>query len=915
MIWQFFSWYFIIQLITLVSVPLTTVLFANLWDRGYAFTKSLGILLVGVLFWLGYSYGLLRNETGGAWLALILVAILSFVIGRPLLQQWRRGEQVPVQWRDVLFVELLFLLIFAFWAYVRAHDPSVDHTEEPMDLMFMNSIWVSPTFPPHDAWLGGYAISYYYFGYWLLTTLGRLAGQPPEIAYILGQASWYALLWIGCYGVVYNLLRMRDGQTVRSVIGGLLAAIIVAFSGNSQGFMEWLQAKGYAITGLARWFNVNNFPALIGPEAGQTGQWYVSFDWWWWRASRVISDRWLNGDHMEVIDEFPIFSYVLGDNHPHVTAMPFAILLIALALNLFLQRRRVALPINHPQQALVADDANESADVIQETAHYGRGWLPPILRSSAAMRAYLSSTFPLGSYGIVITIVVLGSLIFLNTWDYPFYWLLLALSLFTLLWRNLSTIPGLSQWQRWQQTGVIVIVTMIAVALGSWLLYYPYLLTAQSQAGGIVPNLFNPTRLPQFLLMFGFAVTGVVALLGVSWQRIKGLEAESLAPQTPIHILGAFATLVIGLPLLFILMSALLAVNTPRGRQLLAGNMPLPEGAESYLPYIVERWGANFWTFLLLGLLISITLWIIWRYLQQFTVPHGSLERIENQINDSDPVKEHQDPQNGTLTDLFVLLLALVGLLLVFAPEFVYLRDNFGTRMNTVFKFYYQAWLLFGLAVAYTIMIGVSSIGDSGLRQKSAKAKKPSSFGQIAQIGTFAATLLSFLLVVAGLFYPVMAIYSKAGGFEREPTFNSIAYLAEYSPAEWAAVDWVRKNTPSDAFVLESKGSSYYSNFNRMSTMTGRQTLMGWDGHESQWRGKAFGEMAQGRDQALETIYRGGSPEQIAQVLAEWQIDYVYVGPSERNRYGLTPQGERNLAATMDLAFEMGDVRIYQRRR
>ncbi|MEZ4620130.1 MAG: hypothetical protein R2867_32135 [Caldilineaceae bacterium] len=46
---------------------------------------------------------------------------------------------------------------------------------------------------------------------------------------------------------------------------------------------------------------------------------------------------------------------------------------------------------------------------------------------------------------------------------------------------------------------------------------------------------------------------------------------------------------------------------------------------------------------------------------------------------------------------------------------------------------------------------------------------------------------------------------------------------------------------------VESKGSSYYATYNRMSTVTGRQTLMGWDGHESQWRGKAFGEMAQGR--------------------------------------------------------------------
>ncbi|MCB0183132.1 MAG: hypothetical protein KDE31_02650, partial [Caldilineaceae bacterium] len=222
MIWQFFSWYLIVQLITLLTIPLATQLFANLWDRGYAFVKSLGILLIGFVFWFGYSFGLLRNEAGGAWLAVIAIALLSLLVGRPLLQRWLRGEKLPLQWRHVLFVELLFLLAFAFWAYVRAHDPAVDHTEEPMDLMFMNSIWVSPTFPPHDAWLGGYAISYYYFGYWLLTTLGRLAGQPPEIAYLLGQATWYGLLWVGCYGIVYNLLATREGASVKAMLGGLL---------------------------------------------------------------------------------------------------------------------------------------------------------------------------------------------------------------------------------------------------------------------------------------------------------------------------------------------------------------------------------------------------------------------------------------------------------------------------------------------------------------------------------------------------------------------------------------------------------------------------------------------------------------------------------------------------------------------
>jgi uncharacterized membrane protein len=164
MLMQFFSWYLITQLITLATLPLTLRLFANLADRGYAFAKSLGILLVGFVLWLGTSYGLLRNETGGAWLALLIVGAVSVAVGKEAGGNSRFARHNS--WRYIVAIETLFLLAFAAWAYVRAYDPAANHTEKPMDLMFMNSIWVSPTYLPQDAWLSGYAISYYYFGYW-----------------------------------------------------------------------------------------------------------------------------------------------------------------------------------------------------------------------------------------------------------------------------------------------------------------------------------------------------------------------------------------------------------------------------------------------------------------------------------------------------------------------------------------------------------------------------------------------------------------------------------------------------------------------------------------------------------------------------------------------------------------------------
>ncbi len=408
---DFLLWYLIVQLIALAALPLALRLFAVLPDRGYAFAKSLGILLVGATLWLGTSYGVLRNEAGGAWLALALVAAVSIAAGwEQIAEMWtQRRLSWAGGWRYLLGVEALFLVAFALWTLVRAYDPGINHTEQPMDLMFMNGIWTSPTFPPRDPWLSGYAISYYYFGYWLLITLAHLSGQTPEIAYNLGQACWFGLLLLGAFGVGYNLLaadggrQTTDGGRLSAAVGGLLSAVAVGVTGNLQGILEWLHAQGVGIDGLARFFDVRNFPA----EARVTNLWYIDDGWWWWRSSRVLADRTLLGDHIEVIDEFPIFSYILGDNHPHVLAMPFVLLVVALALNLFLAGK-------HEGKKGRREDGKADDAAPQSPIPSPRSLLPLI---------------PLGLPGLLLLVVAAGGLIFLNTWDFPPYWLLLTLCL------------------------------------------------------------------------------------------------------------------------------------------------------------------------------------------------------------------------------------------------------------------------------------------------------------------------------------------------------------------------------------------------------------------------------------------------------------------------------------------------------
>jgi uncharacterized membrane protein len=320
--------------------------------------------------------------------------------------------------------------------------------------------------------------------------------------------------------------------------------------------------------------------------------------------------------------------------------------------------------------------------------------------------------------------------------------------------------------------------------------------------------------------------------------------------------------------------SLVVAFRTTDGQEVL-GYMALPEGSTSYWPFVVERWSRQGWTFLLVGALLSLVVALLW----QLVVAARS-KRLE---------------PNGTVqATTFALFLVGLGLLLVFAPEFVYLRDNFGWRMNTIFKFYYQAWLLFGLATSYAIVVALSH-------------------RRSAAVWTMGAATLA--LIAAGLLYPVAAAYSKTGGFRLvPPSFDAIAYVGQENAAERAAIEWIRTHVPVDAMVVQGIGIPYHANTARISAATGRPTLLGWDGHEGQWRGKAFGVMAAGRQEALELIYRSGSPEQIAEVLNRWEIDYVYVGRTERSQYEITPRGEERLAQVMKLVFAQDDVRIYQRR-
>jgi uncharacterized membrane protein len=290
------------------------------------------------------------------------------------------------------------------------------------------------------------------------------------------------------------------------------------------------------------------------------------------------------------------------------------------------------------------------------------------------------------------------------------------------------------------------------------------------------------------------------------------------------------------------------------------------QAADDLLGTALERWSHGWTTLVAAAATLAVILAVVW-------------ER-----------RSRGSPEGHGTT--FALLLAGAGVGLVLAPELVYLQDRFVNRMNTVFKLYYLAWLLLGVAGSFGI----------------ARAWRQRGGARLASIGALA-------ILAAGFIHAPAAVWSKTRGFSATmPTLDSLAYLEQHAPGELDAIRWVRANTRPQAVVVQAEGNSYAPDHDRISAATGRPTLLGWIGHELQWRGGAFESMAAGRRRALGSIYNPTSSDELQRLLARWQVDFVVLGPVERERYSVTPDHEAHIARAMELAFESHEVRLYERR-
>ncbi len=783
---SFIVWLLAVEAIGLAAFPICYFLFPRLKDRGYSVSKVLGLLIIGYLSWVFSALHIVPSVQATLFGLLLLMAAVS------AWYVWRRrqefGEFFYRERTTILLAEGVFLAVLLVWTVYRAYDPAINHTEQPMDFAFLNASIRNFLGQPEDPWLRGESISYYYFGYWMMGALSELTAIPSNVTYNLSMALIPALASMGIFGLVYGMVRSEARRLRYAIAAGVAAAVLIGFAANLEGVLEFMRANQMGSDGFWDWLRI---AGLDGPAAEAAESWRPTEHWWWWKATRVVSTFGGDAQLDYTIHEFPFFSFMLGDMHPHVMSLPFVVLFLTMCWNLF-----------------------------QSPVHV---W------SNLSFRPYA---------GLFALALVLGGVAFTNMWDLP---VLAALLFGVLAVRSYLSRGGdvvTVSRDSLPVTGAVVAVAAILVL--------PYLLSFTSQVSGINPVgsyegiEVSTTRPVHTFIVWGLLLLAVSPFVVIEfWRTTVSADWGRL---TTISLTVAFAP--------FALWAVL---HLDKG----GGLSELFSRLFHILPYA-----------LLIGMAVYTVLWLARR-------PRPPMGRV------------------------FALALTSLGLLIIMGPELLYVDDSFGgasERMNTVFKLYYQGWLLLGAAAGFTVYYWVA------LRERLTGWTR-------FLTGVWSAVFV--VLLLGSAYYPLVAAASKGDLFHDNPTLDGLAWVGGKDSVEYRAIELISREAGPDSAVLEAfDGSSYYVTgpFGRVSASTGVPTVLGWQGHENQWRGSD--DAYKGRPEDVETIYTTDDVEEAKNLLSKYGVDYVYVGPLERQKYG--EDGLDKFATFMELRFSEGGVSVYR---
>ncbi len=797
-------WWLALLLLQVIAWPLTFTLFSRLRDRGWPFARLVGWLVSGWLVWITASLHLpvVGNNLLTIGLALVAVALLSFWL-------WRRQRAALREfWRTqrglVLLVEAIFAGAFLVFVLIRMLNPDLwqpwQGGEKFMEFAFLNATTRSTWMPPLDPYYAGGIINYYYYGYFLVSLLIKLTGITASVAFNLAVPTLFAATVTGAFSLVYNLVPVRrvetDDETPNRVprwapgIGaGLIGGLFVAVVGNLDAMGQVVRRLGEQGTTQFQ-SQIPGLQSLVRAVSGvqtmvTTGSTLPSFDWW--APSRVLPFT---------INEFPYWSFLFADLHPHMMGMPFTILFLAAAFNLLAG----------------ADRPTEEGRLVR------------VIR-------------------FLFIPLTLGALATINTWDLPTYLGIVVLAFIVGDYRRSGRL-------RLLPIGLFA----VAVAALSYLLYLPFFQNYAAVGSSGVGLVQGKTQLSQWLLIWGFFLFLVFSYLLVELRSHNRQGQPDRRAPAVVRWLRLLVERWDAAPRLVSLQGALVTQPAPVFR---AGRIVL---------LIV----------LLLAVVLAILgYWVPALLLLPVTVVGLLLFR--------------RDAPAGRT---FALLLVFAGLLVLLGVEFVFLKDflcgcapgsgQVGDyyRMNTLFKFYIQVWVLLALGAAAGLPLVWQTVQE--------RFNRP---------WRLAWNVAFVVLTVAVLAFPVLGTPRRvADRFPGErPAFGTLDGMAFMTVGSYTwpdasntielkydydAIQWLLDNVRGNPVVAEGRIDYYREGGMRVASFTGLPGLLG--AHQGEQR---YSDQVGTRENQARELFSTADIARTQQLLDELDVGYIYLGRLERTVY------------------------------
>lgn len=798
-------WYVSVFLLGLLAYPLLRHLLPGLDTGGYPLARTFGLLVLSYLVWLAGSAGIPFHRITIFSVLLLLAAVgiyLAIKERDELLQIWKESKKY------FLTIETLALVLFLLSLLIRFGNPDLWHPwkggERPMDFSYFNAVLKSTTFPPYDPWFAGGYINYYYYGFVYVGVLTKLLGVMPSLAYNLIIPTLFMMLGLGAFTLVWNLLGGRSSKHHLQdlpFLGGLGGVLGLAVLGNLGVMRMVLQGLQRLASGGVDVLTGSFFQRFKWTLAGliqlfRTPTLHYRLDEWYWNPSRAIG-----AEHGGPITEFPFFTFLYGDLHAHLIALPLTVFALA--------------------------------------------WILSIIKSSGKEGESRWGFFRLIGVPLCGALAV-GVLRPTNTWDFYPYLALGAAVLLYAWWRE-RTKAGYS-WQR----SALQLVIFLGFA---FLTFQPYASWYGEGYTSIKSWFGTHTPVNDYLVHWGLFL-----FIIVSWMAVETVEWMAATPVSALRELTKIRELIIAA--LLILLVTVISLGV-------------------YLENPVQVGG-----FTILGAGVHV----IW-----FVLPLMAWALILL-------LRPGQDLMKG-----FVLFMVGTGLAITLLVELVYVEGDIG-RMNTVFKFYLQAWTLLSVssAAALVWILASSAKPKPGLR--------------------FTWQSVFYILLISAALYPLLGGVAKVKDrmapqaphtldgmeFMEYATYIDLDTVLDLSQ-DYRAIRWMQENVAGSPVIVEANQVEYHWG-TRYTVYTGLPGVVGWNWHQRQQRTITPHEWVFSRVDEVNSFYDTVDLGQARDFLAEYQVSYIVVGQLERAKY--LPEGiakfQLGAGEYWQVVYQNEDTTIYQ---